>query len=110
MVEAVWNGSYPTLCFGQWALYVNNKDVTMFIPNELTSSPMYTYGTYERWYFDDNWMETFEDYEDGLACDEWIKENKYWLDNITEDYNTQVEIFKAINEQDWRYGSCGGCI
>ena len=41
---------------------------------------------------------------------EWIKENAYWLDKITDDYNTQKEIFTAIQQEDFRSGSCGGCI
>ena len=28
MVEAYWSGKYPCLCFGEWRLKVNNKDVT----------------------------------------------------------------------------------
>lgn len=31
-------------------------------------------GTYSEWHFED-WMEVFEDYEDGLCFDEWIKSN-----------------------------------
>ena len=70
---------------------------------------MNTFGTYEEWHFED-WIEVFEDYEDGLMCDEWIAENKYWLDDITDDYNIQTEIFYAISEEDFRHNSCGGCI
>ena len=110
MVEARWSGSYPNLCRGEWTLKIGGNDVSSLIPKELRYDEMNTYGTYETWYFDDNAMEVFEDYEDGLDCDEWIEENKYWLDAIAEDYDTQVKIFKAINEQDWRSGSCGGCI
>ena len=110
MVEARWSGSYPTLCYGVWTLIVNGKDVSMFIPEELKESSMYTYGTYQSWHFNDGWMEEFEDYDNGLDCEDWIEENKYWLDTITEDLKIQEEIFYAINEQDFRTGSCGGCI
>jgi hypothetical protein len=110
MVEARWSGSYPTLCYGKWTLIVNGKDVSMFIPEELKESSMYTYGTYQSWHFNDDWMEEFEDYDNGLDCEDWIEENKYWLDTITEDLKIQEEIFYAINEQDFRTGSCGGCI
>lgn len=110
MVEARWSGSYPTLCHGEWTLKIDGNDVSGLIPKELRHDEMNTYGTYETWYFDDDMMEVFEDYEDGLDCDEWIEENKYWLDTIAEDYDTQVKIFKAINGQDWRRLSCGGCI
>ena len=49
-------------------------------------------------------------YYDGLKQDEWIESNKYWLDEITTDIDVQYQIFKAINEQDFRPNSCGGCI
>lgn len=109
MVIAKWSGHYPCLCSGKWTLEVNSVDVSMYIPEELRNNSMNTYRTYQRWYFK-NWIEHFEDYEDGLMCDEWIKKNKYWLDMITDDINVQMEIFDAINAKDWRHGSCGGCI
>ena len=109
MVNAYWSGSYPTLCYGKWTLEVNGVDVSDLIPKELRESEMNTFGTYQEWHFED-WLEVFEDYDDGLKCDEWIEENKYWLDAITEDTNVQKKIFYAINEHDWRHGSCGGCI
>ena len=109
MVKANWSGRYPTKCFGKWTLEVNGVDVSMYIPAELRRDSMNTYRTYQRWYFK-NWLEEFEDYEDGLMRDEWIAENKYWLDVITNDINIQMEIFYAINEKDWRHGECGGCI
>lgn len=30
-----------------------------------------------------NWIEVFEDYQNGMDCDEQIKHNKYQLDNIS---------------------------
>lgn len=109
MVKANWSGRYPNKCHGEWTLEVNGVNVSMYIPAKLRRDSMNTYGTYRRWYFK-NWLEEFEDYEDGLMCDEWIVENKYWLDIITDDINVQMEIFTAINSKDWRHGSCGGCI
>ena len=110
MVNAYWSGSYPTLCYGKWTLEVNGIDVSSLIPKELVCNEMNTFGTYQEWCFDDDGYEKFEDYEDGLICREWIDENKYWLDTITDDIDVQKEIFNAINEHDWRHGSCGGCI
>ena len=109
MVKAYWSGSYPCKCSGRWTLEVNGIDVTCYIPKEIINEPMDTYGTYQSWHFED-WMEVFEDYEDGLDCGEWIEKNKYWLDIITNDINVQMEIFNAISVEDWRYGECGGCI
>ena len=110
MVKAKWSGSYPHLCRGTWTLIVNGINVTHCIPKEIRHSDMNTFGIYQTWYFDRGWHVVFENYEDGLHRDLWIKENKYWLDTITKDIDTQVEIFNAINEQDFRLKSCGGCI
>lgn len=71
---------------------------------------MNTYGSYKKWHFGADWEVEWESYRDGLECEEWIKENKYWLDTISTDYGVQVDIFYSINASDWRHGSCGGCI
>lgn len=110
MVEAKWSGSYPNLCSGEWTLIVDGKDVSDKIPNNLRNSEMNTYGSYQSWHFDENYSEVFENYHDGLECDEWIKANKDWIDTISTDYGVQVDIFHAINASDWRHGSCIGCI
>lgn len=109
-IEAKWTGDYPNLCSGQWILKVNNKDVSHLIPEELRNEPMNTYRTYQCWHFNDNWEEKWDSYKDGLFCDEWIKENKEWLNKISTDHSAQAEIYEVINSQDWRYGECGGCI
>lgn len=108
-VEAKWTGSYPCLCHGEWELYVNGKDVSDKIPEDLREDSMNTYGEYQSWHFED-WEEIFDSYYDGLKQDEWIESNKYWLDEITTDIDVQRQIFKAINEEDFRTNSCGGCI
>ena len=108
-IEARWSGSYPTLCFGYWTLLIDGEDVSEKIPEDLRDRSMYTFGTYQSWHFE-NWMEVFESYDDGLLCDEWIEENDYWLKDITDDYSVKEEIYDAFNAEDFRSGSCGGCI
>ena len=110
MVKANWSGSHPDLCFGEWILEVDGVNMSDKIPEEIRCMPMYTYGTYEYWYFNDNGYEVSEDYDDGLGEEEWIVENDYWLDTITHDSDVKSQIFNAIQEQDWRTNSCGGCI
>ncbi len=109
-VFANWSGSYPCLCSGQWTLIVNGKNVSSKIPESLRISSMNTYKTYETWRFGEHYDEIWEDYEDGLKCDKWIADNDYWLKNITADAEIKRNIFFAINEKDFRSGSCGGCI
>ena len=55
-------------------------------------------------------MEETDYYYDGLEVDDWIDANNDWLNNITKDYALKERIFYAIQEQDFRAGSCGGCI
>lgn len=108
-VVAQWSGCYPCLCCGEWSLIINNIDVSEFIPDDLRHNSMNTFGTYESWHFED-WIEVFEDYEDGLEIDEWIEDNKYWLYKITKDEEIIRKIYNAIQKEDFRTGSCGGCI
>lgn len=106
MVEAIWSGCWPTLCFGSWTLKVNGVDYTHLIPEELRDGPMNTFGTYQSWHFDDDWSEVFEDYEDGLYFEAWYERNP-WVDAVPA---LPVEVYTAFAEHDWRHGSCGGCI
>jgi hypothetical protein len=110
MVVAEWSGAYPNLCAGRWKIIVNGKDVSDKIPDRLICNSMNTYGVYQAWHFNEYYMEEFEYYNDGLDRDDWIKENKEWLNKITTDKLLQMEIFDAIQSQDFRIGSCGGCI
>lgn len=109
-IEAKWSGSFPCLCHGQWTLIINGNDVSDKIPGELRTSPMNTFGEYETWSFNDDWSEEWETYTDGLHREDWIKTNKTWLDTITTNPSVQRKIFSLIQEEDWRHGSCGGCI
>lgn len=105
MIEAIWTGGYPNLCCGTWMLYINGNDFSLLIPEEKRSSPMDTFGVYQSWHFED-WEEVFEDYEDGLECEEWIAANP-WVQKLPA---SPIDIFYAFQAQDWRHGSCGGCI
>ena len=109
-VEAKWTGKYPNLCSGEWILKVNNIDVSHLIPKELKNSSMDTYGIYQTWRFTDDWDAEFNFYEDGLDCENWIEKNKYWLNKISTNLSVQKYIYHEINTQDFRCGSCGGCI
>lgn len=108
-VKAYWSGRYPCLCYGTWRLIVDGEDVSDMIPEDLRDKPMNTFGTYSTWYFND-WVEEFDSYEDGLTCEDWIRENDYWLSDITDNHETKEQIYYAINGEDFRTGSCGGCI
>ena len=118
-VTAEWSGKYPCLCSGRWTIYIDKMELVL--PELKYGSEMNTCGTYSRWHFDDNYSEVFENYEDGLDYDEWIKENKwlnYCVQCLAEFYSLDYcysdtllrNIYEEINNNDWRHGSCGGCI
>ena len=109
-VTATWSGQYPCLCSGTWTLTIDGKDYTDHIPREIVDEPMYTFGTYASCHFGDDGFETWDDYEDGLSSVDWIAANDEWLSAITDDYNLKLQIYFAFNKNDFRYGSCGGCI
>lgn len=108
-IEVMWTGKRTWLCEGEWILKFNGEDKSDLIPIELRLSPMGTYGTYEKWHFNDHCDVIWESYKDGLKCDEWINENKYWLNNISADEEVQEQLYEAFQAKDWRYASCGGC-
>jgi hypothetical protein len=105
MVTAKWTGSYPCLCHGEWKLYINGQDYSHIIPEEKRHSDMGTAGTYQEWWFED-WIETFGTYEDGMEYEEWMGENEWVLDLPAAPF----DVFLAFQAEDWRSGSCGGCI
>lgn len=105
MVIAKWSGEYPCLCSGEWSLFIHGEDYSHMIPKDLRTSHMNIAGTYQEWYFVD-WIEQFEDYEDGLEFEEWIAANP-WVYDLPAPL---FDIYLAFQAEDWRPGSCGGCI
>lgn len=107
-----WTGSYPCLCYGEWI--IKYKDTKLELPEDIKDVSMNTYGEYESWHFDEDYMEVFESYTDGLKFNEWYESNKEWLNKLFSDYNIPISelesLYEAIQSQDFRTGSCGGCI
>lgn len=107
-VTATWTGKYPCLCSGEWIITVDGEPVD--IPEELKRSPMNTKKLYFAWSFDESFHEQWEDYEAGLDYKDWIQEKKDWLQDLHLSSVETHALYRAINESDWRHGSCGGCI
>lgn len=113
-----WTGKYPCFCAGRWHLYENDHEINLyeigcsFVQSLESYSDEHanTYGVYSHWYFDDDWLEYFEDYTEGLEASEWIDKNKDWLINISDNEEDWYLIYDAFQTNDWRYGECGGCI
>ena len=106
MVKAIWTGEYPCFCHGEWKLMIDGEDMSHMIPDECRHSPMGTEGTYQSWYFDDDYSEQFEDYIDGYNFECWVDHNPWVLDLPAD----ALSIYLEFQANDWRHGQCGGCI
>ena len=106
-ITAKWTGRYPNLCFGEWIITVGDEKVDL--PDEVRTSPMNTRGTYESWAFDKGWNEVWRSYEDGLDFEPWLQQNS-WVSRLNLSHKEERDLYEAISEEDWRHGSCGGCI
>lgn len=106
---AEWHGGAWSLCSGAWELFHDGEKVDTDIPFQ--GEPAYTYGTYSMWTFggDSGWMAEWDEYEDGEYCDEWCDEHREWLATLAPESEWE-EIFHAFQAEDFRPGSCGGCI
>lgn len=113
MFDVNWTGSYPGLCFGEWI--IKYKEKTLELPEAIKKNDMGTYGEYESWHFEDG-MEIFESYTDGLNEKAWIETNREWIEPLFNRYSIPLtdgvlhEFYTKIQENDFRSGSCGGCI
>jgi hypothetical protein len=107
-VIATWSGRGPCLCSGEWTLTIDGHDYTNMIPKELRNDCMRTAGVYETWYFggDSGWEACWETYDDGMDFSEWEQHNP-WINDIPAPNEL---IFEAFQKEDFRQGSCGGCI
>ena len=109
-----WTGCYPSLCFGEWIIKYNNQELN--IPENIKEDNMNTHGSYAHWTFDEEYIEEWTYYEDGLDEEEWLQYNMEWIVPMFQEFNIEItndllsELFEKIQEQDWRHGSCGGCI
>jgi len=114
-IKVNWSGAYPNLCSGTWTVMIN--EMVLPIPEEQMSSDMGTEGSYSTWSFDEDYSETFSDYydENDDSSMSWLN---YSLQCLAEGYSLKFVgekdlariISDEISEQDWRSGSCGGCI
>lgn len=107
---ASWSGNYPCLCSGEWTLYHNGEKIDVEIPFQ--KNPANTYNEYAQWHFggESGWEVIWSFYEHGNDKNEWIEDNIEYLKQVTDDKEQYSYIYKAFQENDWRSGSCGGCV
>ena len=107
-ITAKWTGCYPCLCNGEWIITVGGEKVDL--PDDVRTSPMGTYGTYNTWTFNEDWSVVWSQYEDGLDFESWIQENRSWVSRLNLSSEEERALYDAISAEDWRHNSCGGCI
>lgn len=110
--DASWSGCWPCLCAGTWTLTKDGVDVSDHIPEDLRDQDMGTEGDYDSWHFggESGWDEEWETYHEGASRDAWVRDNMSWLKTLTTDPDDLTAIFEAFQADDFRWGSCGGCI
>ena len=108
-----WTGEWPRKCKGRWEFEVDGEDCRYLLPfanDDGFDLPADTEGTYERWEMDSEGEKEWYHYEDGLDIDEWIDQNREWLETITLNEEAWDDIFFAFQGEDWRFQECGGCV
>lgn len=117
--EVKWTGRCPNLCSGRWEISLDGIFLNKHIPFDVLKNHMNTFGEY--WEINLYDEENPDSYFEGLEFEDWIKENVHWIYdmlisekvcqadmNVT--YQDLKDLFSAIQQQDWRRHSCGGCI
>jgi hypothetical protein len=105
---AKWSAQGHNLCTGHWQISYQGLPLTL--ASKQADNHMNTYGIFSCLYPDD------EDYAEGLSVEPWIEENADWLSELFEIHNIPFDsqyvlwFYEAVNGQDWRCDSCGGCM
>lgn len=106
--KAEWTAKGHTLCLGHWDIRYNN--IPLDLPAERRDKDMGTRNIY-------NFIDPEDElYLEGLDESDWILANMDWLSDLFIQYDIPLEedymraFYQAVNLEDWRCGSCGGCI
>lgn len=105
---AKWSAQGHTLCLGHW--HITYQGITIVLPEPHAINDMNTRGNFS-WMFPDE-----DEFIEGLAFPEWLEVNVDWLLELFQKYNIPTDphhfecFYQAVNQQDWRCSSCGGCI
>ena len=106
--RAVWSEQGHTICLGHWEIRYRGEPLDL--PSERQTEDMGTFGIFSFLFPDD------PEFAEGLEEEEWVLENIDWLTELFHANGIPVDeehlrwFYHAVNNQDWRCGSCGGCI
>lgn len=116
---AQWITYQGNQCNGFWAIEIDRaKPLNLDLLRSPLSmySHMDTYGYYKRTFIDSNGELQSIFYTDGLISYNWIDRYRYAWQLVLEDANiinstlNMLKLYNAINQEDWRYYSCGSCM
>jgi hypothetical protein len=105
---ARWSATGNNLCLGRWEISYRGKPLKL--EGDRFEKEMGTYGIFSYIFPDD------EDLAEGLAEDDWVLANVDWLSALFAAHDIPLDeqhlrwFYQAVNPQDWRCGSCGGCL
>lgn len=105
---ANWSAKGHTLCLGHWTITYQGLPLTL--QSKQADNYMGTFGIFS-WLNPDD-----EDYAEGLPEHLWIDKNADWLLEVFELHHIAFDeenihwFYQAVSAEDWRCGSCGGCI
>ncbi|MGR6981009.1 hypothetical protein ACUHGC_06290 [Testudinibacter sp. P27/CKL/0425] len=106
--SARWTAVGNTLCLGHWE--ISYQGLPLVLPEQKREHDMGTNGIY-------SFMDPEEElFREGLYEDDWIIENADWLADVFIASNVPLDeahfhyFYQAVNQEDWRCGSCGGCM
>lgn len=105
---ARWTATGNNVCLGEWDIRYHGRPVKLGAGRR--EKDLGTYGIFSYIFPDD------EEFAEGLREDDWILENIGWLSDLFAEHDIPVDevhmrwFYRAVNPQDWRCGSCGGCI
>jgi len=73
-ITTEYTGSYPCLCSGEWLITIDNQLIKSMDSDSkyLLQSPMNTEGTYQSWYFGNDYDAIWKDYTAGVPFLEWL--------------------------------------
>ncbi len=105
---ARWTAKGSNLCLGHWEIsYLGSP---LQLKPKIKQNDMGTYAIYCFFDPDD------EMFAEGSREDDWIIENAGWLAELFGQHDIPISegsmraFYRAVNLQDWRCGSCGGCL
>ncbi|XOV79868.1 MAG: hypothetical protein ACFHVJ_02665 [Aestuariibacter sp.] len=105
---ARWTAQGNTLCLGHWE--ISYQDTPLVLPNKIRENHMNTFGIFSFLFPDE------EDFAEGWLLEKWIEENFDWLEMLFQQHKVPLDeqhvqwFYESVNQQDWRCGSCGGCL